>query len=241
MKITILVLLSMVFLNAINLNKQQTNITDVNNTTATIKIGDLKIGQSGIVVHRFDNKRSIILTNAIVVSSDKNSSKIKFIQSDILHQDALPTTTLIPKDKDLFVLNHLYDTSLLIVPNYEAQQKIIKLYPTNNFIDIDIFASELKMQNSPLPTKSQIVKFAKHNNLGTIFIDISNRLYILDVLTFKVIDIKDLDIKDKKIQVPFFTNVQDIKISMWNWFGEEKIKDYDRYYGKLIGIKDDRK
>jgi hypothetical protein len=240
MKFILLLILSIVFVNAINLKEQKTYLKNVTKDTATIDIGSLIVGQSGLVVHNF-KKRSIILTNAIVTATSKDSSTIKFIKSNILKQDALPNTNLIPQNNDLFVLNNLYSTSLLIVPNYDVQTTINHEYPQNNFIDIDIFAAFLKMEDTPLPTKEEMVNFAKHNNIGTIYIVIKDKLYILDVLTFKVIKTQDIIRKNQKIQVPFFTNVQDITKSFWSWFSEDKIKDYDKYYSNLIGLTNDRK
>ena len=73
MKKILIFILVISFLNGITLNRQITHITNVTNTGATINIGKLKVGESGIVVHVFDDKNSIILTQAIVTKTDKNT------------------------------------------------------------------------------------------------------------------------------------------------------------------------
>jgi len=233
MKLLIMICLSLFTINAITLQQQTTTIYNVTKTNANIAIGNLQIGQSGVIVHNFKNNKSSILAEAIVTKTDKNSSTIKFIKTDILKQDAIPTTNLKPNNNDIFVLNHLYNTSLLIVPNYTAKIKIENIFYKTSFLNSDIFAAWLKMNNIPVPTKEDVQQFAKKNNIGTIYIQSSNKLKIIDTLSFKVIQTIPLKVDDNKTQVPFFTNVQDIKTSPFSWFTKEKIENYNKYWTDL--------
>ena len=208
MKIIITIFLTLLFANANKFEQKQTAIYNTNEKTAIIKVGMLSLGQSGIIMHKFENKKSMILTNAIVTESNDNNSTITFVKSDILIQNALPLTNVKPSNKDIFVLNHLWTTSLLITPNYESKQRISNAYYKNNFIDTDIFAAWLKINSTPLPTKEDFKKFTLANNIGTIFVQLENKLYIVDAISFKVIEERNILIKDKKMQVPFFSNVQ---------------------------------
>jgi hypothetical protein len=231
----------MLFVNANQFEQKNTTISNTTKTTATIPIGKLSIGQSGVIVHEFQDNKSLILLNAVVINSSKDSSTIQFVETNILKQSAIPTTNKKPSNGDTFVLNHLWTTSLLIAPNFEAKNRIENAYYLNNFIDIDIFAAWLKINNAPVPTKNDFQEFTQKNNIGTLFIQLKNKLYIVDSTSFKVIHERDITIEDKTKALPFFTNVQDIKKGLFSWFSQNSIKNYNNYYENLIGINNDRK
>ena len=241
MKLIFTIFLSFLIANASQFTEQKTIMSDVTKETATIPIGSLSIGQSGVVVHDFKENKLSILTNAIVTASSSDSSTITFEQSKILEQDAIPTTNLEPKDGDIFILNHLYNTSLLIVPNHESMVEIKTKYNENNFIDSDIFAAYLKINDTPVPEKEDIVNFAKHNNIGTIYIEANSKLNILDTLSFKIIKSENLSLESNATESPFFTNVEDIKTPFFSWFAKEKVDNYHEHYSNLIGANNDRK
>ena len=236
MKIIFLITLSLnILLANINLNLQTSKIYDVTKNQAKIDIKNLKLGQSGIIVNQND-KNHIIIKQAIITQSNSDYSTITFINQDILIQDAIPTTKLKPSKNDKFVLNHLYQTSLLIVPNLKAKKEIYSLYKNQNFLNEDFFASYLKLISEPTPAKENIVDFTKKQQIGTIFVVVKNKLYIVDALSFKVIDTIDLQNNDKSTNSPFLTKINEIQRGFWD-FGPEKIEDYNKYYLKLLNIK----
>ncbi len=216
-----------------NLATKEILINDVNRNKATINTGNLKIGQSGIIVHKY-NKDSIIIASAIVQSSSASSSTLMLYKPNTLVQSAIPTSSLQPANGDTFVLNHMYNSSLLIVPNYETYQEIQSLYPTQNFLNSDIFAAYLKIEALPVPKQKDVKEFCKANDIGTIFIAVNNQLYILDTYSFKTLHTNKLSMNDSKIQTPFFTKVTDIEKDFWD-FGESEIRDYNSYFSALIG------
>jgi len=225
MKIIFLVLVSINFLFSIE-------IFDVTKTTAKISITNLNNGHSGIIIKKIENN-SIIVTQAVVIDSNNLNSTIKFIKKEIIPQDAIPTTTLIPQNGDQFILNHLYTTSLLIAPNLKAKNKILEIYPNQNFLNEDFFAAHLKIINSPLPTKKIITDFAQSQQIGTIFIVAENKLFILDSITFKIIDSLNINYNDNSTMVPFLTKIENIELGIWD-FGDDTIEDYNKYYLKLV-------
>jgi len=225
MKITFLLFTLVNFLFAIE-------IFDVTNQTAKINVTNLNSGHSGIIIKKIDNN-SLIITQAVVIKSNNINSTIKFIKKDILPQDAIPKTNLQPSEGDQFILNHLYKTSLLIVPNQAAKNKILEIYPNQNFLSEDFFAAHLKVTNNPLPTKKVISDFAQSQQIGTIFIVIDDKLFILDSISFKIIDRLNIPYNDPTTNVPFLTKIKDIKKSLWD-FGDNKINNYNKYYLKLV-------
>ena len=238
------IILSLMFvifsLNANNLKEHKYTIEKVNKTEAKINKGSLIVGQSGIIVHNFSNNKSIILTKAVVTSSSNDTSTIKFVNSEILKQNSIVNTNLKPQNGDDFILNHLHNISLLIAPNYDAYRGA-KYNLSNNFIDIELFAAYLKINNTPVPKKEDFQNFMNKNNIGTLYVIIKKKLYIIDALSFKTLAKINIKLNNTKTTTPFYTNVQEIKTSTFDWLSDEKIKDYNTYYSKLLGLKDDRK
>jgi hypothetical protein len=221
---------------ALDLKKKYIKITAIKNDTAVVNSPNLIPGQSGIVVHKFKDGKSIILSYATVITSNKENATIKFLDNSIIPQEAIPTSNLKPSTDDIFIVNHLYHASLMIVPNFEAKQKTQKLYAKHSFLNSDIFAGFLKINDTPVPTKEVIQEFAKTNNLGTILFHIEDKLYLVDTLSFKIIQTHYLPVKDKKFFSPFLTNVQDIHTSTFDFTSLDAFEDYDKYYKELLGI-----
>jgi len=236
LKILSISLFSFLLLNASDFKQEELKISNVHNNKATINKGSLKIGQSGVIVHKFLDNKKIILKKAYVSSSNNNSSLITIKNDEILKQDSIATTNLKVQNNDIFILNFMYDVSLLIVPNFEAY-KTIKTAFSNNFINSDLFAGYLKIKQRPVPLKEDFIEFTKNNHIATIYIVIDSKLYILDASTFKIVDIKKLNIINKQFQTPFYTNIQGIKKSLFNFTSKEKIKNYKEYYLNLIKAK----
>jgi len=215
-------------------NTKEFTITNTTKTTVTIDVANLIIGQSGIIVNN-SNKTSLIVANAVVVATTNKNTTLKILASNNLKQDAIPTSTLKPKNGDILVLNHMYNSSLLITPNYETSQEILELYPKQNFLNPDIFASHLKISHTPIPTIKEMKNFCLSYDIGTIFISVDNKLYILDVNSLNILHNTTLTSTNKETQSPFFTKVMDIEKEFWD-FGDDKIKDYNKYYTKILGL-----
>jgi hypothetical protein len=215
-------------------SQKTTTILDIDKNKATIGLGDLIVGQSGVIVHKFDDNHSAILANFYITSSNKQTSQIKILKDKVLLQDAVPTVNLTPQKGNIVVVNHIYKSSLLIVPNFETSQQIKNLYKNQNFLNPDIFAAYLKINYIVRPQKEDFVKFCKDNTIGNIFIAIKDKLYIVDIYSFKILYTNDIISNNDKIVLPFFTKVKDIQSSMLDW--SSPVKDYNKYYSKLIGV-----
>lgn len=236
MKIILLISITLNFLFAtLNLQMQTAKIFDVTAKTAKINISNLIVGQSGVVLKEIDNN-SIILSEAFVKKSNDISSMIEFIDKKVLFQDAIVTSYLKPSNNDTFILNHLYNTSLLIVPNEKAKASVKELYQNQNFLNEDFFASHLTLNKTPIPTKEIITAFTQSQQIGTIFIVVKNNLYIVDSLTFTVINTRQIKNDDPHTSVPFLTKINEIKTTLFS-FDTNKIEDYNLYYLNLLGIK----
>jgi hypothetical protein len=221
--------------------EKSTTLKDIfNKKSSTIAIGNLKLGQTGVVVHKYSDDLQIIVSNAKVVISDENFSVIEFFKFEDLKQDAIATTKKEPQVGDEFILNFMYKNSLLIAPNFESFNQITKDFSSHRFIHPDIFAAKLKYENSLYPTKKEIQDFAIEQNLGTIFFLVENSLYIVDSKTFSILKKINFETnKESEKKLPFFTRVEDIRESLINfniknWFKEKE--SYDSHYKKILGL-----
>ena len=86
-------------------------IDNLEKNKTTIPKGNLIVGQSGIVVHIYDNDRRLIVSNAKVVSSNEESSVVEYFAFDDLKQDAIPNTNRVVEKGDILLLNYMYDQS----------------------------------------------------------------------------------------------------------------------------------
>jgi len=210
---------------------QISRLSNVTNNTATIAIGNLKIGQSGIIQHKYEDGNSIIISSAYVQSSTSNSSVIKFIPFFDLKQNAIPTSNRVVENNDIFILNYMYNQSLLITPNIDTFRTVRGKFQDNNFVHSDIFGAYLKSEYRPLPTQKIIQEFALSQNLGTIFLVIKSDLYILDSRTFTVLNKQKIANISSKTQIPFYTRIENIESNIftsdiWSWLDFSVITDF---------------
>ena len=217
-------------------------VENIENNQSKINVGNLVIGQTGIVVHIFDNDKKLIVANAKVINSDSNSSVVEYFKFNDLKQDAIPTTKRTVQKGDVLVLNYMYNSSLLITPTLESFQIVRDNFKLNNFIHSDIFAAKLKVDHNPYPTKEIIQNFAREQNLGTIFMVIENKVYIIDTKTFAILESYAISYENTQNMMPFYTRVEEIEDSIFNlsffdFFSGNKNLSYNDYYKKILGVK----
>ena len=217
-------------------------ITNIENNKSVIPMGNLIIGQTGIIIHIFDNDKRLIVSNAKVISSDSNSSVVEFFGFDDLKQDAIPTSNRVVANNDILILNYMYNSSLLITPTLDAFQNVRDNFKLNNFVHSDIFAAKLKVDHIPYPTKQDIQKFAIEQNLGTIFMVIENKVFIIDTKTFTILASYAVNYENNaEVKMPFYTRVEEIEDTIFNWsffdfFSGKKNLSYNDYYKRILGI-----
>lgn len=217
-------------------------ITNIENNKSVIPMGNLIIGQTGIIIHIFDNDKRLIVSNAKVISSDSNSSVVEFFGFNDLKQDAIPTSNRVVANNDILILNYMYNSSLLITPTLDAFQNVRDNFKLNNFVHSDIFAAKLKVDHIPYPTKQDIQKFAIEQNLGTIFMVIENKVFIIDTKTFTILASYAVNYENNaEVKMPFYTRVEEIEDTIFNWsffdfFSAKKNLSYNDYYKRILGI-----
>jgi len=214
-------------------------IDDIKDNKTVINIGNLIVGQSGVVIHLHDKDKRLIVANAKVISSNNKTSTVEFSKFDDLKQKALPTSNRKPQKGDILALNYLYNSSLLIAPTQETFQTVRSNFKYNNFLHTDIFASSLKVDESPLPSKKLIQDFAIKQNLGTIFVVVDNKVNVIDTKTFTLLTSYDINYDKDDSQLPFYTRIEKIEASVLNNLSNISLSDFD--IKKLIfGDKDSK-
>lgn len=217
-------------------------IDNIANNKSTINVGNLIVGQTGVVVHIFDNDKKLIVSNAKVISSNSTSSVVEFFKFEDLKQNAIPTSKREVVNNDMLILNYMYNSSLLITPTLDAFQTVRDNFKLNNFVHSDIFAARLKVDHNPYPTKEDIQNFAIEQNLGTIFMVIENRVYVIDTKTFTILANYSVSYEKNGSTMPFYTRIENIEETIFSWsyfdfFSGKGSMSYNDYYKRILGIK----
>jgi len=206
------------------------------NNTLKIKIDKIDVGVSGFVVHQLSKNHSTIIKSASVQNFDakKGEATLKLTSFYILDNDSVPYEKYKVEVGDRVELAFGYSRSLLIAPNEELYHRITKSIKTQ-WIHPDLFATILSFTGHPTPLKSDFNAMADATSVGLLFIYLDKKIYTLDIKSFKILTVSDAPLEEKSVQLPFYTRVQNIESSWWNWGeGSSKIKNYEKYYYKLL-------
>jgi len=220
-----------------NFSQTKLKIDSIKGDIATLHAsGDFSKGASGIVIKKFDDKHEAIIANAIVISNKNSTITLKLLPYDGLEQDVLPNYDISPKVGDEVILNHLYNRALIIAPNQDSYNQITRDYSNFDWVHPDLFAVKLISSLKAKPTKEQFQDECKDDSIGLIFFIIKNRAYAVDCKSFYPIGYSPVTPTKKKL-TPFYSRIKDIRGKLGGLFGGDKIKDFDSYYSKLLGLK----
>ncbi len=195
----------------------------------------VSVGSSGIVIHNFDPIHRTIITKAVVTKKDGINMYLKLYYYKDLNMDALPSYKIIPKVGDTVIFNYLYKRVLPVVPNKEAFEQFKRMFPKIDYIHPDLFAYELAIDSNPTPKVSDFRHECANDDFGLLFFAIKDKGYFVDCTSFKVLGKIEFPTEGIK-QKPFYTRIKDIKPKFFG-LGSKKMKDYDEYYTKLLGLR----
>ncbi len=217
-------------------------IDNIKDNKTTINIGNLLVGTSGIVVHVYNNDKRLIVSNAKVIQSNNTSSIVEFFDFKDLKQDAIPTSNRNVEINDILVLNYMYQSSLVIAPTQDTFKIVRSNFKYNNFLHSDIFAAQLKIDGQPYPSKEDIQNFSIKQNIGTIFIVVNKKVYILDAKTFNILTSYDIPYENKDLQMPFYSRVEKIESNLLTFdysipfITDSKPTTYEEFYKNILGL-----
>ncbi len=213
-------------LNAVNEKEQ----------TAEIKIGKINVGMSGFILHHITAKHMVIVKNIVVTHFDVNSSMatLKMQPFHLLDNDSLPSFKYKPTVGDTAVFAFGYNRSLLIAPNEAIYHRITKSVQTQ-WIHPDLFATVLTYQGHVAPIKDDFNKMSDATSCGLLFVYLDKKIYTIDMKSLKIITVNAAPLEQKKVKLPFYTRVEKLESSWWDWgAGTRAVKEYTPYYYKLL-------
>ena len=203
--------------------------------TLTINIKKVNVGMSGFVVHQFAQNHSSILKNVVVSSFDENSGKaiLKMSKYDDLVHSALPKGKWKVKVGDDVVLAYAYSRALLIAPNDEIYYRITKSASSVQWVHSDLFTTVLSFAGHPTPLKEDFSKMAKATSIGLVFFYLDQRLYTLDIRSFKILNISPAPLEQLSVELPFYSRIKKINAAWWGE-GSDELEDYETHYYNLM-------
>lgn len=211
----------------------KTAIISVENGKALIpNNSNIEVGSSGIVIHKLNSTDETIIARAVVENIDGMFAVIRFEMFNMLTQKAFPLPKLTPQAGDEVILNYLYDRSLIVVPNKEIYENITKAFPNMTFIHPDIVAAYLNINYKPNPTRDDFRHMCFQTASGVIFFAFNGVSYFVDCQSFEVLrEFQSGEVTYYRL--PFFSRVKDPQFPFFS-FGVSRMKDFDKYYKKLI-------
>lgn len=208
---------------------------DMKKKTATIAIDKIDVGISGFITHQLAPNRSIIVNSATVRSFDQKSKKatLDLFPFTLFNNDNVPNLKIYAQSGDTAILAFGYERGLLIAPSEQLYYTLTHSIKNEFFVHPDIFATYLSYKGHPTPLKEDFTAFCDKASVGLLFFYLEQNLYTLDCHTFKILNIQNAPLKQKKKILPFYSHVEEIEA---NWFGagSDRLEDYEPYYYELL-------
>jgi len=208
---------------------------DEKNDEVKIQISKIDVGMSGFIIHHITKEHSSILKNVEVKSFDAatKTAVLTTTPFTILKNSALPSGKWKPEVGDTVELAFNYSRALLIAPTEEIYHRITKSVQIE-WVHPDLFATVLSFKGHPTPLKSDFKAMSIATSVGLLFVYLEQKVYTLDIRSFKILNISDAPLKEQKdAKLPFYSRVEKIDAA---WFGEgsDEMKSYSPHYYELL-------
>ncbi|PID47717.1 MAG: hypothetical protein CR967_03575 [Proteobacteria bacterium] len=214
----------------------QGRLLDIKENQGTIEDSPLiKVGSSGIIMHSFDGEKSAIVASVIVTKKEGDFAFVKIEKFKMLKQPAFPEIGISAQKGDEVILNYLYNRSLIVAPNERIYKKVTSHFPHMQWVHPDLMAAYLASDYKPNPSKYNFDVMCSQNSAGLVFFALNEKGFFVDCQSLKILQSYDLE-EIKEYQLPFYNRIGEVDTIFWKFTGS-KIKDYNKFYSKLLGLK----
>lgn len=219
----------------IDTNPVRERIISVDSKQISFRAGNLKIGQSGIVLTHKEGYNAIV-ANALIVDINDGIAYASYEKFDVIKQKYLPTPTNKPKVDDEVLFGGFYNKSIAIAPDQESYNKILSLQSRTEFLHIDVFGAFLAKDSINDPKPKHFKSFCNIYSVGLVYILATNGVNVLDCQSFSILE--EIPFEKPNLtstQSPFFSRIAKIETgSIASKLRSKKSKNYFAYYDKLL-------
>ncbi|OBV29781.1 hypothetical protein BKN38_01515 [Helicobacter sp. CLO-3] len=216
---------------------------DEKSQIATIAALDLRVGETGIVRHRFDSNYEAIIAYGEVVKVDSSNAYVKLNAASILPQKYLPTPTNKPSVGDDIHFRTTNNLAFLIAPDLATYEDVRAQERDISFLNSDLMMGFLFDYGGFDPKPDFLHKVCEIYSAGLLYVVTEGHLNALDCQSLVVLARRAFDTSSVKESVaPFFSRVQYASSgSLDSSISRKKSRDYFSYYRQLITLGNDFK
>lgn len=221
-------------------NPLKLSIQSVDKQTKLVQLPamDLKVGESGLVWHRFDSNYASVIAEVVVIRIDSGVAFAALQEDMVLEQKYLPSPTNIPDVGDEVYFRTLNNQAFIIAPTLESYEQVRSAYAHIEFLNSDVVVGYLFDIGGFDPKPAYLNKVCRVYNIGLLFVVATQSLNVLDCQSLVVLERKEFptsDIDEEKIVAPFFSRVQHASSgSLDATLRKKRSKQYFHYYDTLI-------
>lgn len=169
----------------------------------------LNIGSSGLVWQKIADEVSSIVARVVVSKKVDNGYEVAYKVYDDLAQQALPYPSILPKEGDLVILNHLYKRVLPITPSADAHKAMQNKYNSLDFIEPDLFTAYLFKRGISVPNQKDFSDFCKKSGTSLIYFAFNDGGKFVDCHSFYTQEIDRVLYRVQYPQEPFYSRIKD--------------------------------
>ena len=199
---------------------------------------DLKVGESGLVWHRFDSNYASVIAEVVVVKVDSGVAFAALQEDGVLEQRYLPSPTNAPDVGDEVYFRTLNNRAFIIAPTLESYEQVRSAYQSIEFLNSDLMVGYLFDMGSFDPKPAFLNKVCRIYNVGLLFVIATQSLNVLDCQSLVVLEkhaFSTSDLESGSTIAPFFSRVQYASSgSLDTALLKKHSKQYFRYYDALV-------
>lgn len=199
---------------------------------------DLRVGESGLVWHRFDENYSSIIARITITSIDSGVAHARVSPESVLAQKYLPTPTTLPSAGDQAYFRTLNNQAFIIAPTAESYEQVRTAYSQVRVLNSDLLLAYLFDHGGFDPRPDLLSKACSIYSVGLLFVITTNTLSTIDCQSLEVLDRQSFPtsaIADSSIIAPFFSRIQYAASGALDTTLKKKhSKQYFHYYDALV-------